>query len=70
MLPNMLNSDWGVRKRLSLSNGSLLSHSVSSNNVKFKIVEAGGKLPTKTFDNVNTTSSTWGIQLGLRYIFN
>ncbi|MFN8240105.1 MAG: TonB-dependent receptor [Bacteroidales bacterium] len=67
---NLLNSDWGVRKRLSLSNGSILTSRAVSNNLLFKMVETGGVLPTKTFDNVNTTSSTWGIQLGLRYIFN
>jgi hypothetical protein len=67
---NLLNSDWGIRKRLTVTNGSLLSHSISANNVLHRLVEVGGALPTKTFDNVNTTSSTWGIQLGLRYIFN
>jgi hypothetical protein len=67
---NLLNDSWGVRKRLTLSNGSILSSRAVSNNLLFKMVEAGGALPTKTFDNVNTTSSTWGIQLGLRYIFN
>jgi hypothetical protein len=67
---NLLNDSWGVRKRLTLSNGSILSSRAVSNNLLFKMVEAGGALPSKTFDNVNTTSSTWGIQLGLRYIFN
>jgi len=67
---NLLNSEWGVRKRLTLNNGSILSHRVSSNNLLFKMVEAGGALPKETFTNVNTTSSTWGLQLGLRYIFN
>jgi hypothetical protein len=67
---NLLNDSWGVRKRLTLSNGSILSSRAVSNNLLFKMVEAGGALPKKTFDNVNTTSSTWGIQLGARYIFN
>jgi hypothetical protein len=67
---NLLNSDWGIRKRLTLSNGSILSSRAVSNNLLFKMVEAGGTLPKKTFDNVNTTSSTWGIQIGVRYIFN
>lgn len=67
---NLLNSNWGVRKRLTLSNGSILSSRIVSNTPVFKMVEAGGALPTKTFDNVNTTSSTWGLQIGLRYTFN
>lgn len=67
---NLLNPNWGIRKRLTLSNGSILSSRIVSNTPVFKIVEAGGALPTKTFDNVNTTSSTWGLQIGLRYTFN
>jgi hypothetical protein len=67
---NLINSDWGIRQRLTTSSGALLTTRAVSNNLLYKMVEAGGKLPTKTFDNVNTTSSTWGIQIGLRYIFN
>lgn len=67
---NLLNSNWGVRKRLTLSNGSILSSRIVANTPVFKMVEAGGVLPTKTFSNVNTTSSTWGLQIGLRYTFN
>jgi outer membrane receptor for ferrienterochelin and colicin len=67
---NLLNSGWGIRHRLSTGSGALLSSRAVSNNLLFKMVESGGALPTKTFDNVNTTSSTWGIQIGLRYIFN
>jgi hypothetical protein len=67
---NLINSDWGVRQRLTTSSGALLTTRAVSNNLLYKMVEVGGKLPTKTFENVNTTSSTWGIQIGLRYIFN
>jgi hypothetical protein len=67
---NLLNKNWGIRKELTLSNGSLLSSRIVSNKPVFKLVEAGGTLPTSTFKNVNTTSSTWGLQLGLRYTFN
>ncbi|HRR15675.1 MAG TPA: hypothetical protein P5320_03050, partial [Bacteroidales bacterium] len=67
---NLLNPNWGVRKELTLNNGSILSSRIVSNKPVFKMVEAGGKLPTSTFKNVNTTASTWGLQIGLRYTFN
>jgi hypothetical protein len=67
---NLLNSDWGIRQRLTTSSGAILTTRAVSNNLLYKMVEVGGKLPTTTFENVNTTSSTWGIQIGLRYIFN
>lgn len=67
---NLFNSEWGVAKRLLVSNGALLTSRVVSNNVLYKLAESSGALPTKTFDNTMTTYSTWGIQIGLRYIFN
>lgn len=67
---NLLNKNWGIRKELTLSGGSILSSRVVANKPVFKIVEAGGKLPVSTFKNVNTTASTWGLQVGLRYTFN
>ncbi|MGQ9620120.1 MAG: TonB-dependent receptor [Bacteroidales bacterium] len=67
---NLLNNNWGIRKELTLSNGSILSSRIVTNKPVFKMVEAGGKLPRSTFKNINTTASTWGLQLGLRYTFN
>ena len=71
-LGNLLNSAWGVRQRQVVSSGSLLSLSKldANNRPLFKMVEVSNELPVTTFENSLSTSSTWGIQLGLRYIFD
>ncbi|SOE20402.1 Carboxypeptidase regulatory-like domain-containing protein [Spirosomataceae bacterium TFI 002] len=69
---NFLNSSWGVLKRNTVNNGAVLRYLKldASGQPLFNLVEVGGKLPTSTFENLPTTSSVWGAQLGLRYIFN
>lgn len=69
---NLLNSSWGVRKNQVVSSGSLLKFaSLDANNQPlFNLNESRGAFPTKTFENSLSTASTWGIQIGLRYIFD
>jgi len=69
---NLLNSSWGVRQRQIVSNGAILKYTKlnSANVPMFQMAEVNSKLPTATFENTMTTSSTWGIQIGVRYIFN
>ncbi len=71
-LSNLLNSDWGVRKSLTVNNGAILKFTKlnSANVPMFNMAEVSSKLPTATFQNNLSTSSTWGIQIGVRYIFN
>jgi outer membrane receptor protein involved in Fe transport len=82
---NLINSKWGIRKR-TITSGSLLTMKTKSitvgttkltvpdltadNKPQFQMVEINSALPTATFENIVTTSSTWGLQIGLRYIFN
>jgi len=72
---NLLNPDWGIYQRQTVSSGSLLKPTMTYNSTTktytptFNLVEVNGKLPTKTFENSVTQSSTWGIQIGVRYIF-
>jgi hypothetical protein len=69
---NLLNSSWGVRQRQIVSNGAILKYTKlnSANVPMFQMAEISNKLPVATFENTMTTSSTWGIQIGVRYIFN
>jgi hypothetical protein len=72
---NMLNSDWGVLKRLvqSSSFGSPLLQQVGVDAVSgrptFNFRAISGVLPTSTFESVNSVSQTWRAQIGLRYTF-
>ncbi len=77
---NLLNSDWGYRYSYTFGNFSdlgLLGLPSSTNNTgaetfnravpKYTFNPYG---PAKAYQPNFSTSSTWGIQLGLRYIFN
>jgi hypothetical protein len=67
----MDGADWGVAKNLTVSNGAILRSAGNVNNVPtYTMSYVNGKLPVETFTNSMTTSSVFGIQFGLRYIFN
>ena len=67
---NMLNSSWGVYDRNVVSNGGLLRYQTMANGMpQFTFNKAGSDYPTQTFEKSVSVSSTWGLQLGVRYIF-
>ena len=67
-LPNLLNGDWGVRKLFTVSN-PLKVESITNGVPTYSITTFNNAPVTKTFfDNVST-STTYAIQLGVRYIF-
>jgi len=68
---NLLNDSWGVRYRLNYGGftdqGILgLASGFNRNNPQYTFNPAG---PAKVYDIDYSTFSTWGLQLGLRYIF-
>jgi hypothetical protein len=72
---NLLNKNWGTYKQINSS--SILSPAnvnslVPGSTVKptFRLAVDRGNLITDTFRDNNTISSTYYMQLGLRYIFN
>jgi len=69
---NLFNPDWGLLKRTTVPNGAmLLFNNIDSEGVPtFRMAQISGQLPTESFQNVFNTASTWGAQIGLRYIFN
>ncbi|WP_266202850.1 TonB-dependent receptor [Pontibacter kalidii] len=77
---NMINSDWGVYKELNSGSqynyGLLKVASVSAEGVpSFNMItvsdnEGNTILPDSPFRDTFRTSSTWSMQVGLRYIFN
>ena len=67
---NLINSDWGIIQSTRYNNGGILTPTVASNGTAtFQMARVSNQLPTETFQNVLSTSTTWGLQLGLRYIF-
>jgi hypothetical protein len=68
-LPNMLNSNWGIRKSVVQRNLLVPAGVNASGTPTFRINSANNKPVTETYQDVISTTSTWGIQLGVRYIF-
>lgn len=79
-LGNLINSNWGVYKKQSLGNYDItllkFNKVDSEGNPSFQMNSVGtdketGKpiFPTSTYVPVLSTSSTWGAQIGFRYIF-
>jgi outer membrane receptor protein involved in Fe transport len=65
---NLLNHNWGIRKTYVVNN-PLKLNSVVNGVPYFQLATYKGDLIRSTFVNVNSTSTTWGIQLGLKYMF-
>lgn len=65
---NLLNQDWGVRKMYTINN-PLKVESVTNGVPTFSLNTYNNSPISQTFVNNISTSSTWGLQLGLRYIF-
>src|SRR5690606_9443753 len=68
---NMINSDWGIRKITNYNNGAILEFAGldPNNQPNFRMARVGGELATETYRNLIGSNSTWGAQVGLRYIF-
>ena len=67
---NLLNSNWGIIQTTNLSNGAILVPTVANDGTAtFQLARVNNQLPTNTFRNVLSTSTTYGMQVGLRYIF-
>ncbi len=69
---NMLNSDWGVQKRLVQTGGQILQQvgiDATTGRPTFNFRPVLGVLPTSTFEIINSVTQTWRAQVGLRYTF-
>ncbi len=66
---NLLNRDWGVQKQTIVRNPLQLQGVDAQGRPNYYMNQVGGKLVTEPFQNTLSSFSTWGIQLGLRYIF-
>ncbi len=68
-LPNLLDKDWGAKNLFTINN-PLSYRSVNAAGVPvYQLAEFNGKLVTTPFQKNISNTSTWGMQLGLRYIF-
>jgi len=67
-LPNLINSSWGARKIYTVNN-PLTLQSVTNGVPTFTITAYNNAPVTQTFISNIALSSTWAMQIGIRYIF-
>ena len=68
-LPNLINKEWGIRKA-TVSRNPLAPAGADANGVpQFRLNGVNNQPVSYSFQDVISTTSTWGLQLGLRYIF-
>ncbi len=71
---NLINHDWGIRKSYVVNNplkvvavtGGVPTYQLATYTPQGATVR---QLVDRTFVNVNSTSTTWSLQFGLKYIF-
>ena len=69
-LPNMINKNWGIEQRFVTANPLTFKEiDKDTNQPVYNFQNQNGELVTESFEDVITTSSTWRLQLGLRYSF-
>lgn len=70
---NLLKKEWGIRSQLNNAQNLLIPVKVSATDptIKMNMVSEGGKnvLPSTSFRDVTSYSSTWKMQVGLRFSF-
>lgn len=67
-LPNLLSRNWGIRDLYTINN-PLTYKGVTSGAPTYTLAEFSGALATDPFVKVKSSTTTWGMQLGLRYNF-
>jgi len=72
-LPNLLNRDWGIRKQYTVNTPLTLKGIDADGRPTYTMADVkvdGVFVPrTEAFEPVQSFSTTWGMQLGLRYKF-
>ncbi|UAY50951.1 TonB-dependent receptor [Ferruginibacter albus] len=67
-LLNLLNSHWGIQQTV-INTNPLILNKVTAGVPYYQLATYQGALINKTFTNTLSTNTTWGLQLGLKYIF-
>lgn len=68
---NLLNSSWGLNQSVVTTSPLMISgRDAESGKMIVSMRKIGGEYVTKSFQDPSSVAGTWGIQLGLRYLFN
>ena len=70
-LLNLFDPSWGLNQSYITNSPLVISgRDAATGKLKASMRKIGGQYVTKSFQNPSTVSGTWGIQLGVRYLFN
>jgi hypothetical protein len=68
---NLLKSNWGLNKYYIMTSPlSVVGRDAATGMLKVSMRKLGSDYYTKSFQDPTSVSSTWALQIGLRYIFN
>ncbi len=68
-VPNLLNKNWGIQRQTITTNPLSFRSLNGEGEPVYRYQNIGGNLVSEPFQNLNTLTSTWSMQLGLRYSF-
>lgn len=66
---NLLNSDWGVEKRLGYSNQTIYDFGGLDDQGRYKIDNSFGGADVRNYSQINSSSSAWQAKVGISYKF-
>ena len=70
-LMNLFNPGWGLNKSVVTTSPLIVTgRDAATGNLIAGMRQIGGEYVKKSFQDPSTVAGTWGIQLGLRYLFN
>ena len=68
---NLLNSSWGLNQSVVTTSPLMISgRDAESGKLIVSMRKIGGEYVKESFQDPSSVTGTWGIQLGLRYLFN
>lgn len=68
---NLLNSSWGLNQiRVTNTPLQVVGRDAATGMLKVRMQKIGGEYVKSSFQDPTTVAGTWGMQLGIRYIFN
>jgi hypothetical protein len=70
-LMNLFDSSWGLNQSY-ITNSPLIysSKDAATGKMKVSMRKINGQYVTSSFQDPSTVAATWGIQIGVRYLFN
>jgi len=68
---NLLNSSWGLNQTYVYNTPlEYVGRDAVTNQLKVKMRKINNEYPTTSFQDPTSVAGTWGIQIGVRYLFN